>query len=312
MATSGSTDFNVTAGEIIKDALIDLGVIGASESVSGEDYVYCLRKLNQMIKTWQGQGIHLFKKDFMDLFLEAGKTKYSLNLTSGDNATLESVITEVKVAIGSSDTSIDVDSTTGIAASDNIGIETDSGTIVWRTVSSVTDSDTLVLSSSLGVAASVDNRVYTYTTKADRPLAIHSIRRVDDSDLEIKLNKLSREEYLNIPDKDQEGEPLCWYYDPQMGTGELYIWPVSTDLGTHLKLDISKTFEDFDNSTDNPDFPVEFAETLTANLAVRIASAFDATDKLAAISVIAQETLQGVKGWDSEDASIYLVPDRGY
>lgn len=307
MATSGSIDYNATANEIISDALTHLGVLGASESVSGEDYTFCLRALNDMVKTWQAQGLHLFKKDEMDIFLKASTEKYTISST-GDHSSLTSYVTEVKTAIGASDTSIDVDSTTNMTAGDNIGIETDSNTIVWTTISSITDTDTLVLDSAIGTTAAVDNNVYWYTTRANRPLDIYSIRYRNDSDIDRELKKVSRDEYMRLSDKDAAGEPTLYYYDPQISAGELYIWPVSTDMSGYLKATVAKTIEDFDSSTDNPDFPVEWVEALKMNLAVRIASAFGAQDRLSALAPLAQELLQGVKGWDSENASLFIGP----
>lgn len=309
MASSGSINYNATANEIIKDALNHLSILGVGQEVDADDYTYCLRALNDMVKTWQAQGIHLFKKDEMDIFLKANTQKYLLNQSSGDHATLSSVVTDVKTAASSGATSIDVDSTSGMTANDYIGIEQDDSTVHWTTISSITDSDTLVIASGLTAAAAADNKVYTYTTKANRPLQIHSIRYRDENGIDRELSKKSRQEYFNIPDKDADSDPLYYYYDPQINIGELYVWPVASNLGGYLRATVSKTIEDFDLSTDNPDFPQEWIEVLKYNLAVRVAWAYTKQEVPQTIAALASQLLDGVKSFDTEDSSMYVGPD---
>jgi hypothetical protein len=49
----------VTLIDLIKDALMDIGVIGESETPSAEQGVHALRKLNQMMEAWEESGIKL-------------------------------------------------------------------------------------------------------------------------------------------------------------------------------------------------------------------------------------------------------------
>jgi len=69
-------------------------------------------------------------------------------------------ITAIKVAASSGATSIDVDSTTGMVATYQIGIELDNSEYHWTTISSVTDSDTVVISTGLPSPAAVDREVH--------------------------------------------------------------------------------------------------------------------------------------------------------
>ncbi|MGI9501860.1 MAG: hypothetical protein ACR2RE_02225, partial [Geminicoccaceae bacterium] len=135
MATSGSIDFTRTRNELITRALKIAGVIEAGETATGDDLLDGAIALNMMLKAWQADGLQLWKTEQGVLFLIKGQEKYSLGAT-GDNATLlrDMVKTELSVAAAATDTTISVDSITGIAASNIIGVVQDDDTIHWTTV----------------------------------------------------------------------------------------------------------------------------------------------------------------------------------
>lgn len=72
------------------------------------------------------------------------------------------VTTAIKVEAAANATTIDVDSTTGMAAGDAIAIVLDSGDTHWDIISSVTDGDTVVITTGVPSVAAVDNVVKTY------------------------------------------------------------------------------------------------------------------------------------------------------
>ena len=53
-----------------------------------------------------------------------------------------------------------------------------------------------MLDSLLSGAASVDNHVYSYTSKIQRPLEIIEVRRISVDDTDVPLEILSRDEYM--------------------------------------------------------------------------------------------------------------------
>lgn len=62
MATSGSTDFILTRGEIIEDALLEIGALALGDSATAEQTAYCARKLNLLLKALQTDQIFLHTK----------------------------------------------------------------------------------------------------------------------------------------------------------------------------------------------------------------------------------------------------------
>ena len=68
--------------------------------------------------------------------------------------------TRVKVAGSEGDSTIDVNSISGISDNDSIGITLDSGTVQWTTVDGTPSGDTVTLADSLDGDAAVGNTVY--------------------------------------------------------------------------------------------------------------------------------------------------------
>ena len=113
-----------------------------------------------LVKHWQSKSYGLWLNKEIVVSLDKSSQNYDLGLT-GDQACYSSdlVKTEISTAGSATDTSIEVDSTTGMLAGDIIGIELDAGTMDWTVIASVTDSDTLVIETGLTSAAAVDNHV---------------------------------------------------------------------------------------------------------------------------------------------------------
>ena len=71
-----------------------------------------------------------------------------------------------------------------------------------------------------------------------RPLRLlYATRKTTNVDIPLEI--ISRQEYLDLPNKDQEGPPVVAYYDPQLTNGEVFVW-FTGDSG-HLSLTITLT-----------------------------------------------------------------------
>ena len=178
MSTSGSVNFNNTRNEIILAAYQMIGYVGYEESsVSSTAQTAAEGFLNRMIKDWQLDGIHLWKRAQCTLFLQADQVKYILGATDHCSETV--VETTLGAAEASGQTVLTITSTTGMTASDNIGIVLDSGSIHWTTISSVDSSTQVTVAVATTGAAASGNFVYTYTTRISRPHKIlHVLRKM--------------------------------------------------------------------------------------------------------------------------------------
>lgn len=303
MALSGSYDFKVNCQEIIKGAFRTLGVITptAAEIKDGRE------ALNLLTKSWQAEGIGLWLNKELTLFLEYGEKQYSLG-PSADHATLSYMKTEIAAAAAAAAGTIDVDSITGISDGDYIGIELDDGTLQWTTVNGAPSGSTITLTANLTDSAAVDNHVYTYTTRSQRPLAVLEVRRVMADGKEVPITVGSRLEYMALSDKTSTGPPIQVYYDPQLTNGQLYVWQACDDVQELIKMTVQYPIQDFDANTNDADFPQEQMRALKFNLALDLALEYD-KEPTAFLIAIAESTKNAIKGFDQEDTSVFFQPE---
>lgn len=312
MSTSGSTDFIVTRDNIIEDALWLIGALGESETPSTATITKCSRVLNSMIKSWQADGLNMWTIIEGVVFLQADKIKYSLNATTGD-AAAKVVAAETKLngAVTSGSTALTVDSTTGMTVGDKITVQQDSGTLKTTTIATIPTSTTLTLTAALTGDAADNSRVTAYLATMDRPLQVLGVRYKDSNDVERPLEGLTKDQYNNIPNKGVASVPTSYYYDPQLTTGALYVWPEPSDSSGILSVTYTRVIEDFDSASNNPDFPVEWSQALTYNLAMMIAPAYGkGAEVVQTIGPMAQSFKQDILNWDNEKESMFLLPDN--
>lgn len=317
MATSGSYDFVVTRDDILKDALGKVAVIDYTEAnnIPDSEIQLAARTLNILTKSLVNRGLHIWRREEATLFMVADQQRYALGPT-GDHCTGEinavrastTGITTMRVAGVTSDTTLEVTSTTGMAASDYIGVILDDGTLDWSTISSVTDSDTVVIAAGLNSAAAIGNKVYHYTSKIQRPLRMLSVMRRDANGNDTPLYPLSEDEYQELSLKTSSGKVNQYYYDPRRDTlGYLHLWVTADSAEDTVYFSYHRPVEDFDAANDNPDFPSEWYRYLVYALAYDIAPHYGIPpQERAMLKMDRDEALADAEAWDVEDASVYI------
>ena len=305
MAVSGSYDYTRTAIQIIKSALRDIGQLAKGETPDSEDYEVALEALNLLIKSWQNKGIGLWLNEETTLYLQKDTIQYALG-PSGDHWTTDPHKTEAAAAADSAATSIVVDSYTGMADGDYIGIECDDGTLHWSTIDTPA-STTITIDDALDDEVSVDAHVYFYTAKAQKPIEIlaNTIRRVDSDANETPIELISRSQYLAINNKTNEGPVNSVYYDNQLTTGQFYVWPEPSDVQEFLRMTSRRPISDVDSLAHNVEVPPEFLLALEYNLALHCAPKFE-TEAPQFVIDMAYETLQDAMGLAREKASLII------
>jgi hypothetical protein len=309
MATSSSVDFNVTGDDVIKGAIRIVkgmgGTTAAGKSIS-QSQNNALEALGMMIKSWQAEGIGLWKNAELGVFLSDEGYSYNIGPT-GDEASTDFVVTEIATAASSGAGSIVVDSITGISNADAIGIELDDGTLQWTTVNGAPAGSTVTLTDVLTDDVAVDNEVYAYTTIANRPLTISEGRLVRDGGTETPLIILTREEYMDLSNKTTTGKATQVYYDPQRTNGVLKVWPAADSVADYLKLTARMPVEDVDVVGNDFDFPQEWFRVLKFCLADELAYEYKMSlenrNKLTAQARRMKSTLET---FDYEEGSVYF------
>lgn len=308
MSTSGSADFTRTRNQIITEAYQLLNVYGADEALTDPDLAFGNSRLNSMIKAWQAMGINLWTYEEAVIFLSSLPT-YTLG-TNGDKSCLLSDFVETTLSgdEAASQTVLSVTSSTGMTALDIIGIVLDDNTIHWTTVVSVDSATQVTVTSGLASVAASGNQVFTYTSTLYRPLKIHSIRRHGSNGIETPLYPISRQEYFDLSNKTNSGVPNEFYYDPKLNAGKLYIYQAPSDVTTYLRATISRSFEDFDDADNTPDFPQEWLDAIIYNLALRMAPAFGKMQEAVSLyAPLATALLDAIKGYDTETTSLFIT-----
>ena len=94
-------------------------------------------------------------------------------------------------------------------------------------------------------------------------------RTVNDVQTDISMNRISRSEYINIPNKNTKARPSQFFLD-KLSTPSLKIWPApenSTDVLVFNKL---VRMDDADEATNTMDMPFRFFPCFVAGLAYYI------------------------------------------
>lgn len=310
MATSGSIDYSVTRDDIITEALEQLGVLAEGDSPNASQLTSCGRTLNMMVKLWQADGLNLFVLEKLYLFLEKDVSEYSLSSSTTRHFTETTVETTLDGAQAAAATNMTVDSITGISNGDYIGVEVANNVVHWTTVNGAPSGSTVVLTSGLSAAASDGAKVFTYTSKANRPMNIVNCVIRDRNSNDIPVEIVTRDEYVDLPNKTSDGKVNQVWYDKQVSAGLLSVWPQSSVESDRLVLWVQRTVEDFDAAGDNPDYPQEWYLPLAFGLAKFLIPKYGVDVKRAQfVTGMADDLYDQAAGFDRPD-SMFLEPEH--
>ena len=273
----------MTRDDIIRGALKKLGAYDASDAIPAEELTDAAFALNTVTKELMAEGeVGLWLREQITLFLQEEQESYNIGSTSTDHATTSYSETTLSAAAAAAAASVVVTSATGFTVGYYIGVKLDDDTIDWTTISSVA-STTIGLTATLNSAAASGNKVYVYQTKANRfQRPLDAFRRTT-ADLDTTVDIVSRTDYDALAQKDSSGPPTTMYYQPNLTLGKVYVWPTQPGSDTDkLVIVVERTIEDFDVTSDNPDFPIEWGNYLIWALAADLAPDYglDLNDRL--------------------------------
>jgi hypothetical protein len=289
MATSGSWDFSLTAAQIIAAAYEDLGVIAPGGTVASADSTMALRRLNMLVKQWQGNsdlapGLKIHTRQRVTLFLAVGQQNYLVGPASTDaRATTQYGRTTVSSAYASgtslsvtalTDTTTYPGTTVTMTNSDIIGVELNDGTIGWTTISAAASSP-ITLGAGLGGAAAAGKYVWWFTSRAQRFPLIESavLRNSSLNDTSLAVYTDVRDYELGIADKYSDGQPSAILVEPLRITTRVTCNSQPTDITSQVLMTVLYPAEDYDATSDDIAFPQEWFAALSWELALRLAPA---------------------------------------
>lgn len=313
MATSGSTDFIITAVQLVEEAYKLIGVKAQEQPLQAPELQDGFLALNLMVKNWQNQGLHLWTKTEGILFLIPSKTDYFLGET-GDNATnLDDFVNDALTTSALiTATTIEITDTSEMLAGDFIGIELDDGTRQWTTILTVDNATDLTLKTGLTAAAAIGNTVFTYTNALKRPLRILGVRRGtigNTTEIEVRPFE-SRNQYFNQPNKSDQGTVVNYYYTPELINGRIYVWQTANTINDLLRFTFERPIEDFDVNSDDPDFPIEWSQPIIYNLGISLGIQYGrSSERMQAIKTLADDFLEKALGFDTDPLFLQIQPE---
>ena len=125
------------------------------------------------------------------------------------------------------------------------------------------------------------------------------------------LDRVSRDEYLNIPTKTTTGRPSQYFVDRQI-TPVLKLWPLPDNSTDVVIYDALTRMDDADTYTNTAAVPFRFYPALAAGLAYYI-SVKRAPDRMQMLKAIYEEELNRAMDEDRDRASFRVAPDlRNY
>ena len=131
--------------------------------------------------------------------------------------------------------------------------------------------------------------------------------RRDNTDFEV--DRISRGEYLNVPNKTTQGRPSQFYFNRQIKP-EVTMWP-TPDAADTLVYYYIKRIEDIDTSKNNAEVPFRFIPCMVAGLAYYLAMK-KAPERIQLLKAVYEEEFQRAADEDEDRVSLKLQPDIQY
>ena len=131
-------------------------------------------------------------------------------------------------------------------------------------------------------------------------------RTINQTQTDISMNRVSRSEYINIPNKTTKARPSQFFLD-KLSTPTLKIWPApenSTDILVFNKI---VRMDDADKAINTMDMPFRFYPCFVAGLAYYLSLKI-APERTAQLKSIYEEEFRRAADQDEDRASFKIRP----
>lgn len=319
MPTSGTFVYSVTRDDIITLAMLSLGKLGENEVPTAQETTDCSTFLNMMVKQWMGKqdfapGLKMWTRRRGNLFLSSTTGKYNLG-PSGSNWTDDNyfTFTQTQAQIGGAGTiQVSPNVTGAIVAGTTVLIELDSG-VLWTSTVTSAGANVINFNPAIPTSAAIGNSAFAYNTKQTRPLTLETAVLRDINNQDIPLNFMTLKDYEFLPSKADPNfisDPRAVYYEAQLTNGVLYLDVGGcSDVTKHIHAVYLEPVEDFNNPTDNPEYPQQWYMALAWGLAKQIAPMFNAPWTQEMQGNFA-DALAMAKETEPETDTIYFQPNQ--
>jgi hypothetical protein len=127
--------------------------------------------------------------------------------------------------------------------------------------------------------------------------------------IDISIDRISRAEYLNVPNKTTQARPAQFYVE-RTNVPKVYLYPAA-DKAYNLVYYRIRRIQDAGDYTNTTDVNFRFLPCLVAGLSYYLSLKF-APDRVGALKQIYEEEFARAAAEDRDTASFFIVPDVGY
>lgn len=154
------------------------------------------------------------------------------------------------------------------------------------------------------------NGQVTYNTPSDCNDVLEAVVTVSGGTQQT-LTKISRSEYIAIPNKTDTGTPSQYYVDRQLTpTISLYLAP-DTSAVTNIFYYYLARIEDAGAYTNTTDMPFRFYPCMVSGLAFYLSQKI-APDRVQALKLLYEDELKRALDEDGQRTSVYITPNIYY
>jgi len=130
------------------------------------------------------------------------------------------------------------------------------------------------------------------------------------SSVDYQLDRMSRGEYLHLPNKSQSGRPSQFFYNRQT-TPEITLWPTPDSSSDSIVYYYVQRIEDADALVNTTDAPFRFLPCMVAGLAYYIAMK-KAPERVQLLKAVYEEEFQRAADEDEDRVALKLQPSMQY
>lgn len=147
-----------------------------------------------------------------------------------------------------------------------------------------------------------------YTLTADVVDLLEVVVRRDNTDFQVQ--RISRSDYQNLPNKTTSGRPSSIYVDKQI-IPKINLWPAPENSTDVLRYYFIQRIQDADAAINNMDAPFRFLPCMAAGLAYYLAVK-KAPDRIQLLKSIYEEEFQRASDMDQDRVPTRLTPSLDY
>lgn len=310
MPLSGTTTFTMTRNDCIKASLRVLRELGAGGVPTIEDYENCNQALNIVLKAWQMRGIPLWKLMEVSFPLIPDMATYQLGLAGGSIVN-EGIMIVDPGSGGTDGTWTESVLDTGSGVDGEVEYVIDGGLITSVTVTAEGSGYSAPWAQFTNAAGSFEVTFAQLGLPGDRPLKFRDAWIRDDATSQDTLQlQVARQDYNQFGYKAQTGVPNQYWYDPQLGTGIVTVYPVPTALGRTFYGIVQMPIQDMVTATDNFDLPQEWLQAIKWGLADELSLEYGCpADVRGEVAAKAAKFVDDCFGYSLEESSVYFTVD---